>query len=52
MYQKKVDGDFMRGKSCLITMSCTPPEDPTTPKLELYSIGMEYEFSELDSRLG
>ena len=48
----KIDGDFLRGKSCLITMSCAAPSIPSKPRLELYSIGVEYEFSNLDSRLG
>ena len=44
----EIDGDFMRGKACTITM-----EAPSVPNgLELYAVNVDFEYSELDSRLG
>lgn len=44
----EIDGDFMRGKACTITM-----EAASVPNgLELYAVNVDFEYSELDSRLG
>ena len=48
MTPAEIDGDFMRGKACTITM-----EAPSVPNgLELYAVNVDFEYSELDSRLG
>lgn len=44
----RIDGDFMRGKACTITLE----SGSVANGLELYAVNVDFEYSELDSRLG
>ena len=44
----QIDGDFMRGKACTVTLQ----SGSVASGLELYAINVDFEYSELDSRLG
>ena len=48
----QVDGDFMRGKFCTITLSHAPIDNAADPSLELFAINVEHEGSNLDHKLG